>query len=153
MFRGTTQTIVSIVLYFTLCLNFNVSSGTLTNLQNYINLNVSVKPLNNYFTNVNTYKNYDVYDYMIYTYDDSETNNKSKNPVIYKINMFFIHLNCKIADWTQSELFTYISKFPRLLLDNEDYNVFKRDNEKHIESLKRILISMSDNLYIYYKTL
>lgn len=128
------------VLYFTSWKKIGVSSDAFTDLQEIVNSNVQVlRDANNEnITEVIT----KVYKYRIYIYDSIE-NKSSKNPILNKLNLFFIQMNCILTDWTQYRLSIYVNRFSLWLfyyleVEYKYTDIFKSDNKNHVDDLTYI---------------
>lgn len=141
-----------------------VSSNALKDLQQIINMHVKIVPEENneYFTKV--LDDNDVY--RIYVYN-SIANRTSEDLITNNLYLFFIRINCKLADWTQYQLFNYIRRFPLQLFYNSkfDYkykNVTNLDHEnqenelifiaEHVEIFVNLLYNFLDITGPYYDT-
>lgn len=153
------------VLYSILWVENEASSVALKDLQKIIKMYVEIIPEENneYFIKVST-SSHDIY--RIYVYD-SITNRRSKNSIVNDLNLFFIQINCKLADWTHYQLFSYVQRFPLLLFYNLkfDYkynNLFDSDREnhkrgltfiaKHVDTFVNLLHNFLDIIGPYYDT-
>lgn len=128
MLGGKLLTILSI-LHFILWMEIGGSPDELTDLLQIINDKVRVYPdtKNKYFTDVISFFERYVWEYRIYTYN-STTNKKSMES---KINMFFIQINCKFADWILYQLFDCIQIFPSILKLNSNEHTIELDFENN----------------------
>lgn len=88
------------------------------------------------------------YEYCIYIYDpDLQMTNKDELTVL---NKFYIMTNCKFAEWTQYELFSFVERFPKSqeeLLQNykaytKDYNALLNDIEKYLIRFENVLFEL-----------
>lgn len=110
-------------------------SSALSDLQLNMNNNVEVQTYgnNNYFTNVKVFDNHW---FIIYVYNPIIDVSKD---FINTLNIFYIMMNCRLANLTQFQLFKFIKRFPLLKQSNtKTNNIFITEINDHVKELNFI---------------